>query len=428
MPDRSGRAASTSASTENETVVGESIAPSVTSASSVSAPAIAEASCVPNAGESSTPDDVAAPGATDAVAMTEAAVRSERPPHGRLRRLATIAIVVVTTGALTSLLGWDIRAWCSELWDALTAISIQYVIGGIALGVIQTVATATGWYWILRAAYGADHVRRRDILACYATAVALNGFLPANLGTLVSLFMFVAVIAGATFSGILGGYAVQKIFFTVAGAFVYLYLFISVSGSFDIKFSWVHEHVLATIAIIVGAVLLITMLVRIFRPKLATFWQKAKHGGQVLTKPRTYFVHVFWPSLIGWVASLAVIGVFLSAYKIPVDFHTIMRVVGGNSIANVTSVTPGGVGVNQAFNVASLNDVTDATTATAYSIAQQLVTTAWNQIFAIAMLVWAFGWSGGKILVSDSYSGAKAKAAEEREKRKANKAAKRASA
>ena len=53
--------------------------------------------------------------------------------------------------------------------------------------------------------------------------------------------------------------------------------------------------------------------------------------------------------------------VFLTAYDIPVSFDTLMRLCGGNSIANVTSVTPGGAGVNQAFNVASLNGVTDAT-------------------------------------------------------------------
>ena len=49
--------------------------------------------------------------------------------------------------------------------------------------------------------------------------------------------------------------------------------------------------------------------------------------------------------------------VFLTAYDIPVSFNTLMRICGGNSIANVTSVTPGGAGVNQAFNVASLNGV-----------------------------------------------------------------------
>jgi hypothetical protein len=103
-----------------------------------------------------------------------------------------------------------------------------------------------------------------------------------------------------------------------------------------------------------------------------------------------------------------------------------MRIAGGNSIANVTSVTPGGAGVNQAFNVASLNGVTDATTATAYSVAQQLVTTAWNILFAIVVLIWVFGWTGGKELVQTSYSDAKDKAAEQKAAHADRKEAKRA--
>jgi hypothetical protein len=117
--------------------------------------------------------------------------------------------------------------------------------------------------------------------------------------------------------------------------------------------------------------------------------------------------------------------VFLTAYDIPVSFHTLMRLCGGNSIANVTSATPGGAGVNQAFNVASLSGVATAQQATAYSVAQQLVTTAWNIIFGMVMLVWAFGWSGGKQLVGDSYEGAKEKAAEQKSARAERKAAKR---
>jgi hypothetical protein len=115
------------------------------------------------------------------------------------------------------------------------------------------------------------------------------------------------------------------------------------------------------------------------------------------------------------VASLGVIAVFLDAYGIPVSFSPLMRIVGGNSIANVTSVTPGGAGVTQAFNVASLNGVASPHDATAYSVAQQLVTTAWNILFALAMVTWAFGWSGGKQLVQESYRGAKQKAAEQKQ-------------
>jgi len=64
--------------------------------------------------------------------------------------------------------------------------------------------------------------------------------------------------------------------------------------------------------------------------------------------------------------------------------------------------------------------------AAAYSVAQQLVTTAWNIIFGIVLMTWAFGWSGGKQLVGDSYEGAKAKAAEQKAAREERKAAKQA--
>ena len=35
---------------------------------------------------------------------------------------------------------------------------------------------------------------------------------------------------------------VQKIFFTVAGAFVYVYLFLSVPGSLDLQLPTLHDH------------------------------------------------------------------------------------------------------------------------------------------------------------------------------------------
>ena len=56
----------------------------------------------------------------------------------------------------------------------------------------------------------------------------MNNFLPANIGTFVTLLMFVAIIPGCTFAGAIAAYLVQKIFFTIAGTFVYLYLFLSV--------------------------------------------------------------------------------------------------------------------------------------------------------------------------------------------------------
>jgi hypothetical protein len=95
-----------------------------------------------------------------------------------------------------------------------------------------------------------------------------------------------------------------------------------------------------------------------------------------------------------------------------------MHVAGGNSLANMTSVTPGGVGVTQAWNVASLQHVATADQATAYSVAKQLVSTSWNILFALLLMIWAWGWGGGKALISKSYEDAKQKQAEQQEKRR----------
>ncbi len=358
--------------------------------------------------------------------MTVAAPVAAAEPKRRFRfkRLLVGALIILVIGAFANLVGWDLRGWFSDLWDTISGISLGYLIAGVTLKTVQTSLTAFGWYSILRFAYG-DAVRWRDIWACYAASVALNGILPANIGTLVMLLMFTAIIAGATFAAILGGYAVQKIFFTVIGVFIYLYLFLSVEGSFDIKFEFVHTHPWATAILFGGGALLLYLLIRRIWPRVLKWWDDAKDGGGILAHPRKYFGLVFLPSFLAWVASLGVMAVFLAAYDIPVTFETLMRICGGNSIANVTSVTPGGAGVTQAFNVASLNGVTDATTATAYSVAQQLVTTAWNIILAIVLVVWAFGWSGGRQLVGQSYEEAKQKAAEQQEARKARKEAKR---
>jgi uncharacterized membrane protein YbhN (UPF0104 family) len=348
-------------------------------------------------------------------------VQERRP---RWKRLLFVGVLIVVIGAAADLLGWNIRDWLSDLWDTITEISAAYLIAAIALKTVQTTATAFAWYAILRYAY--PTTRFRLVLACYAASVAMNGILPANLGTFALLLMFTTIIAGATFSGVLGAYVVEKIFFTVIGAFTYLYLFFTVAGSFDIKFSFVHEHPWATGILVIGSIVLIYLVLRAFWPRVVKWWNEAKEGGAILAEPRKYLIRVFTPSLLGWIASLGVMAVFLAAYDIPVSFDTLMRICGGNSIANVTSVTPGGAGVNQAFNVASLNGITDATTATAYSVAQQLVTTAWNIIFAIIMVVWVFGWSGGKELVQTSYTGAKEKAAEQKAAHAAKKEEKRA--
>src|SRR3954451_3934799 len=280
-----------------------------------------------------------------------------QPPAARRpawRRWLTWIAIVVVIAAFADLLGWDIRGWLDEVWDTITSISTTALLGVLFFSFMQTTLTAFAWYSILKFAYP-DDTHWRDILAGYAVAVGLNTVLPANLGTFMMLVLFSVVIAEATFAGVLGGMAIEKIFFTLAGAFVYAYLFLTVGGSFDIKFAFVHEHPAGTILLLLAAGFLLYGLCRRMWPHVVKWWGDAKEGGAILAEPGKYFTRVFTPSLVSWLAMLAATAVMLNAYGIPVSFDTLMHVAGGNSVANMTSVTPGGAGVTQAFNVASLH-------------------------------------------------------------------------
>ena len=344
----------------------------------------------------------------------------------RKRRLGKVGGWLLGTVVVVALLNiFDVNAidWLGEVWDALTAISFGYIAAGWVVQTFQTTLTALAWFFILRAGFPHAQITYLPILAAYAAGVALNGFLPANLGTVVMLLMFVAMIPGAGLAGVLGAMVVQKIFFTVMGTLVYLYLFLSVAGSFELQLNFFHDHPALTVVILVGGGFLAFLLVRIFWRRLQGLWEQAKQGGAILARPRDYVVLVVLPSLGAWLAKLGVTAIFLAGYAIPVTFRTIMSVIGGNSLANTVSATPGGVGVNQAVNAAALQDVTDPATATAYSLGQQLAITIFNIGLATVLVVWAFGWSGGKLLVQKSYSDAKDTVADQKAQRAAKKAA-----
>ncbi|HME01606.1 MAG TPA: lysylphosphatidylglycerol synthase domain-containing protein [Solirubrobacteraceae bacterium] len=348
--------------------------------------------------------------------------------HGRLhlRAILICALLIVVIGAAATLFGWNISGWLKHVGSTIRSISLGYLLAAIVLITLQTTTTAVAWYSILRFAYPSSGVRWIQIYACYAAAVALNFVLPANLGTLAMMLMFVSIISAAAFAGVLGAYVVQKIFYTVIGIAGYVYLFLSVGGSFNLQFGFVSAHPWATALLLVGGAALLMLVAQVLRPRIERWWEQAKDGGEILIHPRPYLGSVLLPEFISWLAMLGTMAVFLSAYNIPVSFHTLMRIVAGNSIANMTSVTPGGAGVVQGFNVLSLKGITSASNATAYSVAQQLVTTAWSILLAIVLMIRAFGWTGGKTLVAQSYSGAREKASEQSAARKAKRQAKRA--
>ena len=129
--------------------------------------------------------------------------------------------------------------------------------------------------------------------------------------------------------------------------------------------------------------------------------EQVKNGGAILGQPRRFVVGVGLPELGSYIARLGIVAVFMAAYSIPVTFHSVVAVTASNSVSNSVSVTPGGAGVNQAFNVAVLGGTTSSANAAAYSLGQQLIITAWD---VYSPWRWSPGCSAGQAASSSSRS------------------------
>jgi uncharacterized membrane protein YbhN (UPF0104 family) len=342
----------------------------------------------------------------------------------RLARIAAWVAGIALALVILDLLGVPVLDWIRKLFKEISAVPPGAIVGGVVLETVQTTLAAVTWLTILRAAFPESLLPFRPVLAAYAAGVALNAFLPANIGTLVMMLMFVTLIAAATFAAVLSGFVVQKIPFTVLSILLYVYLFASVRGSLSLELPVVSKHPALVAVIVLGGIVLIVLLGRFFWHRASKLREQLKAGGAVLGQPRRFMLGVVLPAVGSFVARLGITGVFLAAFSIPVTFHTVMAVTGANSISSSISVTPGGVGVYQALNVVVLGGVTTTSNATAYSVAQQLIVSAWDVLFGAVMVAWVFGWTGGKELVKTSYAAAEVKERELREQRQARRAAK----
>ena len=356
---------------------------------------------------------------SDAQVSESLAASGHRARFGRFARIGAWLVAIAFVLFVLDQLGVPVADWIRQLFKNVRSVPAWAIVAGCVLDTLQTGLAALSWLTILRAAFPDAALPFRPVLASYAVAVALNGFLPANIGTLVMMVMFLSLIAGATFAAILSGFVVQKIPFSVFNIAAYIYLFATVSGSLSFELGFLSDHPGLSVLIAIGGVVLLVLVGRVVWTRATKLRDQIKSGGAVLGQPRRFIVGVALPQLASYAARLGIVAVFLAAYSIPVSFHSVVAVSASNSVSNGLSVTPGSAGVTQALNVVVLDSITTKDNATAYSVSQQLIITAWDVLFGIAMVAWVFGWSGGKELVRQSYAAAEVKRGELKEQRAA---------
>ena len=182
----------------------------------------------------------------------------DRSRKRRFVKIAAWLVGLLVLAVVLRLLGVDVIGWLDSVWTQIKDVPIQYLVLGSVLQILQTSLNGLAYYGILSYAYP-GRAQLWPIITAYAVGVSMNNFLPANIGTFVTLLMFLAIIPGSTFPGILAAYMVNKIFFTVVGGVVYLYLFLEAGAAFDVELGWFRDHGALFLLLVAGGIFLIVV-------------------------------------------------------------------------------------------------------------------------------------------------------------------------
>jgi uncharacterized membrane protein YbhN (UPF0104 family) len=327
-------------------------------------------------------------------------------PTTHLQKLVRIVIwlaIVIGTLLLLQAIGIDPIGWVRHVFTTMEDIEPKYLIAGIVFQTVNVLLVGFAYVAIWRSAYPqAGKIPVGQVVACFAVSIALNSVLPMSIGSWVMLFMFLAIIPGATAAGMASGFGVSKMFFFVMGIVTYAYLFISISGALNTAIGGITNHLPALITILILVVVLILVLFKVFRQKAIDSVKNLKQGAAILSTPKPLFLLVLLPQALGYCFQILTTASFMRGYGIPVSIGNIILNNAANSLATITAVTPGGVGATQGLTTIALHGVATPIEIAGYSLAQQLILTAWNCVLATVLVLVFFGWSGGKLIVTNS--------------------------
>ena len=300
----------------------------------------------------------------------------------------------------------DVTAFLNAVeafWAHLAAVAWAPLGVAVALHVLRLSFRARGWQNILRAAYPDRRVAYGGIFGSYVAGVGVNSLAPARGGDLIKLYLAKRRVPGSAYPTLGSTLLAETLFdFFVAGA-IFLWALqrgilpgvpdLPALPAFDWRF--VIEH--PRLAAIVGSVLLAAIILGFTWASrhVRAFWARVRQGLVILTDLRAYLFGVVWWQALSWVARVAAVFFFLSAFHIDATLSTALSVIVVQSLATLLPFTPGGVGTTQAVLVYVLAGTAASSAILGFSVGMQLVTVAVNVALgfgAIAIMLRTLRW------------------------------------
>ena len=305
---------------------------------------------------------------------------------------------------LANVLGdfWD---WLVGVVRRIGDVPVGLLLLALALKTAESAFIGLGWRNILRAAYPRSELSFKTAWGASQGGTAINAVTPAQAGTVAMIGIFRASIPGSTVPGVVSATVVQSLFFTGLSVLIVILTFVfrprtaSAGSPSDESKRFAAEHPLLSVLIAVAVVAAAVLVWRRLKPRLISFWERAKAGGAILRDWRRYAREVALPSAASYCCRIGVNVVFMSAFSIPVTVYTVFLVASSHMLSGLFTVTPGGVGQTQALDVITLGAYASRGDIAAFSITQDAVLTIWNVMLGVGVMLWAFGADQAKSLL-----------------------------
>ena len=240
---------------------------------------------------------------------------------------------------------------------------------------------------ILRAAYPSEPIRFRDIWAAYFAGYGFNSVIPARGGDVIRLFLTKTSIPRSSYPAVGASFVVENIFDLTMAVFILSFAFsqgvfpkppdFADLGAFDL--SYFAQHPRFALFTVTALAVLALAAVAIMSARVKAFWERVKQGFTILYDRERYLRDVWLVQFAGWIFRFTAFWFLLEAFHIGGSVKNVLLVLGVNAVAASVPFTPGGAGVQQALLVKVFGS-----TATAYSVGQQIAIAAWT--FAIGFL------------------------------------------
>lgn len=296
--------------------------------------------------------------------------------------------------------------WVAGVFGHIGDMSIYWLVLALALKTAESAFIGLSWRNILRAAYPKSGLSFKTAWGASQGGTAINAVAPAQAGTAAMIGIFRSSIPGSSVAGVTSATVVQSLFFTAISVLIVICVAIfrprtvSKGSPADETGGFLAAHPLIIVAGVFVAGIVLYFAWPHIKPWLSQEWRKAKQGATIFNDWRRYARGVALPSALSYCCRIGVNITFMAAFGIPITAFTVFLIASSHMLSGLFAITPGGVGQTQALDIATLRSYAASSNIAAFSIAQDSVMTIWNVVLGIIVMVWAFGFTQARQMLS----------------------------